>query len=467
MANSFTEITNQSWFSRLGGSIKGIFVGIILFLIAFPLLFWNEGRSVKRTKTLNEGAGSVVSLASASVDAQHEGHLVHLTGRAETKENLVDSEFDVSVNAIQLRRIVEMYQWKENTKKEETKKVGGGVETKTTYTYEKTWSDSVISSGSFKEPTDHQNPGSMPFESNKWMAGNVTVGGFSLTPGLIGKISNSTAYPVDKLPARMVSQAAQPTGSGVPAESAQSYGQNSGGYGSSTYGSSPTPASSGSNPSQGYGQGGNAYGGSTYGSNTSNQPASQAASQPAAQPISQTQGRFHLFSGGYYIGTTPTSPQIGDLKVRFEVVLPADVSIVAKQVGNTLTTYQAKTGGTIELLDMGTQTAEAMFQSAHSANTMMTWILRLVGFLLMTIGLSSVLKPLSVVADVIPFVGNIVGTGTGLISALLSVGFASITIGVAWIFYRPILGIALVAVSIGAFAAVKKMGAKKTVPTQA
>ena len=57
--DSFTEVTHQSWGSRLGGAFKGIVFGIILFIVSFPLLFWNEGRAVKRHKTLEEGGGAV------------------------------------------------------------------------------------------------------------------------------------------------------------------------------------------------------------------------------------------------------------------------------------------------------------------------------------------------------------------------------------------------------------------------
>lgn len=39
-----TEVQTESYFSRLGNSFKGIGGGLLLFLIAFPLLFWNEGR---------------------------------------------------------------------------------------------------------------------------------------------------------------------------------------------------------------------------------------------------------------------------------------------------------------------------------------------------------------------------------------------------------------------------------------
>jgi hypothetical protein len=50
MADSFTEVTSESWFSRIGGAIKGVFSGIVLCFAAVVLLFWNEGRAVTSVK---------------------------------------------------------------------------------------------------------------------------------------------------------------------------------------------------------------------------------------------------------------------------------------------------------------------------------------------------------------------------------------------------------------------------------
>ncbi|MCK5926443.1 MAG: hypothetical protein KAG10_11145, partial [Methylococcales bacterium] len=102
--DSFTDITSENWFSRLGGSLKGIFFGILLFIAAFPLLWWNEGRSVERYNSLQEGQALVVSISSELVNAENNGKLVHTQGLANTKDVLHDKDFNVSATAIKLVR---------------------------------------------------------------------------------------------------------------------------------------------------------------------------------------------------------------------------------------------------------------------------------------------------------------------------------------------------------------------------
>jgi hypothetical protein len=49
----FSEPSRESWFGRIGGAIKGVLVGLTLFLVAFPILFWNEGRAVRTYRSNN------------------------------------------------------------------------------------------------------------------------------------------------------------------------------------------------------------------------------------------------------------------------------------------------------------------------------------------------------------------------------------------------------------------------------
>jgi UDP-N-acetylmuramyl pentapeptide phosphotransferase/UDP-N-acetylglucosamine-1-phosphate transferase len=54
-----------------------------------------------------------------------------------------------------------------------------------------------------------------------------------------------------------------------------------------------------------------------------------------------------------------------------------------------------------------------------------------------------------VLADVLPFLGSVVSVGTGIISFLASLLLTCITISIAWIVYRPVVGICLLVVGGG------------------
>jgi hypothetical protein len=364
-ADTFREVSNQSWFGRIGNAFKGIVFGLILFVVAFPLLFWNEGRAVKRQKTLEEGAKSVISISADAVDNANDQKLVHLSGEAKTDEVLTDSIFGVSVNAIKLHRGVEMYQWKENKQSKTKKKIGGGTETVTEYTYQKDWSDRLIDSSDFKITEDHSNPASMPYDSETMQAQNVAVGAFQLSSSLIGGINNYTDM-------------ALPEDLNVP------------------------------------------------------------------EGLRDTAIKTN---NGFYIGWDPAEPEIGDVRVRFKVAPETEVSIISKQTGNTFEPYLTKVGGTIELLEIGTHSADAMIETAQQQNKIFTWILRAIGFLMMWFGLMMILKPLSVIADVLPILGSIVGAGAGIIAFLIAAICWMVTVAIAWIFYRPLLGIALLVIA--------------------
>lgn len=192
----YAEESYQSGFSRLVGSIVGVLFGILLFIVSFPLLFWNEGRAVKTAKSLEEGAAMVISVSSDKVDSANENKLVHITGEATTTSELSDPTFKVSLKALRLNRVVEVYQWRETEKKQEEKTLSGGKRTVTTYSYDKVWSDALISSNNFKKSSEHPNPTSKPYESKSWDTEKATLGAFTLPKTLIDKIDNFEQYDV-------------------------------------------------------------------------------------------------------------------------------------------------------------------------------------------------------------------------------------------------------------------------------
>ena len=57
--DTFTQVTSTSWIARLGKSILGVLIGIVLIIAAIVLLFWNEGRAVTTARSLAEGGGGL------------------------------------------------------------------------------------------------------------------------------------------------------------------------------------------------------------------------------------------------------------------------------------------------------------------------------------------------------------------------------------------------------------------------
>ncbi len=135
--SDYVEVTRKGLGKRGKDSIGGAFFGVILVAVGVILLFWNEGRSVKRYQDLKEGAGAVVSLPSPTVDSAMEGKLVHLSGETETSAPVSDPDFGMVRPAVRLARRAEIYQWVEKVSTKEDSQVGGTVEETKTYRYEK------------------------------------------------------------------------------------------------------------------------------------------------------------------------------------------------------------------------------------------------------------------------------------------------------------------------------------------
>ncbi len=186
MTDSIT-VKNKS--GGCGGMIGGVLFGTIAFLASFILLFWNEGRAVQTYNSLDEGAAAVISVGADSVNATNNGKLVYVSGAAVTNDIVTDNDFGISVKAIKLQREVLMYQWKESSRSSDIDK--------TTYTYEKVWSSSLISSRNFEQQSGHENPTEMRFKSADFVANNVTLGAFTLSKSLVNKMSGGRSLAVD------------------------------------------------------------------------------------------------------------------------------------------------------------------------------------------------------------------------------------------------------------------------------
>lgn len=185
-----TETSTTSWFSRLTSSLGGILLGFVLVSIGVGLLWWNEGRAVQRTKSLNEGAGIVRSIPADSVNPAYEGQLVHLTGEVLSGITIEDPLTGLRYDGVRLVRDVEMFQWIENRETETRTTLGGGEEKTTTYSYSREWRENEVASERFKERGGHENP-PMPFDSDQFYSEGSKVGAFEATTKILNALPAS------------------------------------------------------------------------------------------------------------------------------------------------------------------------------------------------------------------------------------------------------------------------------------
>lgn len=358
--DSFTETTTQSWGSRISGAIGGMVVGIILFIGAFPLLFWNEGRAVDTARALAEGRAAVIPVDAAAIVAANEGRLVHLTGLLASPDRLVPAEL-MPEAVLKLRRNVEVYQWEQNETSTTDKEMGGGTTTKTTYTYSKVWSSSLNDSSEFRKPEGHRNPTSKPLADSESVVKTATLGAFRLTSPVLGLLNHWREVSGDTL-------------------------------------------------------------------------ATLARRDMRGTPSVQ---------GGWAYSGNPDQPKIGDHRIGYSFVPLSEASVVARQSRNALEPYLASNGEEIVMAQEGQVSADRMFKAEEESNVILTWILRVAGFVVMTLGLVFFLRPLTVLGDVLPLLGDLLGAGTAVIAIAVALCLSLITIAIAWIFFRPLIGIPL------------------------
>src|SRR4029453_9210776 len=88
MSDQFVTITRTSWLGNIMNSFVGVLLGIILFLVAFPVLWFNEGRTNMATV-----AQASVLVDGTSVSEQTEGKQVAVAGTLAADELLGDPPY--------------------------------------------------------------------------------------------------------------------------------------------------------------------------------------------------------------------------------------------------------------------------------------------------------------------------------------------------------------------------------------
>ena len=170
---------------------------------------------------------------------------------------------------------------------------------------------------------------------------------------------------------------------------------------------------------------------------------------------------YRVSGDGFYRGQNPDQPAIGDIRVTFGTVAAQTVSVAAASAAGMLTTHRDTNGYAIALAEPGSVSAAALFADEAKAESTFTWILRGVGFVVVLIGLVCMTRPLTMLFAVLPFLESIVGAGAFLAALTLSVPVTLLTIAVAWIAHRPLIGVGLLVAAVGGFFLLGKIGRRR------
>ncbi|MFP4187587.1 MAG: TMEM43 family protein [Acholeplasmataceae bacterium] len=140
--------------------------------------------------------------------------------------------------------------------------------------------------------------------------------------------------------------------------------------------------------------------------------------------------------------STPESPEIGDVKVVFRVIDDDDRGIyLGAYEQDSFVPFYTEEGNEIHRFFQGVESRDAAVDILQSEYEAALWTMRLVGFLMMFVGLLLVGKPLFVLISVIPIFARI---GRGLYAVLaffISLVLTGLTILLGMVFHNTVLAI--------------------------
>ena len=147
--------------------------------------------------------------------------------------------------------------------------------------------------------------------------------------------------------------------------------------------------------------------------------------------------------------TSMSSPRVGDVRVSFKYNTDTDITVLAMQKGDSFADYKSEQGKILNELKSGLLTGEEMIDVVEKENNILKWVLRILGIALVTGGFTALLSPILMVVSIIPLIGDGIAWILKAIAGLIGFAVSMLIIALAWIVFRPLLGICLLAVVVG------------------
>ncbi|CAA6823518.1 MAG: Unknown protein [uncultured Sulfurovum sp.] len=149
-----------------------------------------------------------------------------------------------------------------------------------------------------------------------------------------------------------------------------------------------------------------------------------------------------------YKGKTADEPEIGDLKITYTQTEKGIYTLAGMTKGKTFGAYKSSNDRSLLFTRVGQVEASTIFEEEFKANTMLTWLFRAIGLLLMFFGFMLIMNLLVAIANILPIFGSLVEGVTALIAGALTLVLGSGVIAIAWFASRPMLSLSILGVGI-------------------
>lgn len=169
--------------------------------------------------------------------------------------------------------------------------------------------------------------------------------------------------------------------------------------------------------------------------------------------------------GGFITNAENLSePKVGDLRISFYFADYTDVSVLGKQYSSSITSYSTKTKHDIKMMQKGIKSGEELITAKEKGDKFKKWTMRILGVILIIAGVGMLIGPLTTLIGFIPFLGNVINAGIGVVSFIIGLAISLVIIAIAWFVARPVLSICLIVVIVGLIVLLKMYAAKNKAP---
>jgi len=396
-----------SYGEKLSGAMCGLCLGLVLFWGGLGTAAWNEYDFVAKQQTLEAGQKALKQAnCTSNMDPSLEGQLVHVScpisnlGVLGQGDPVLQGIADADRTGLYVESFMQVYGWIEHSYSETTKVSGGStrVTTYTYYTYDRQW-------GTFTP----EFVGNFSKQGETCKAENYGNQCVNWDPKVAEPWWNSSSYELGT--AQIDISKNVKVGNYTLPESAIT----------------------------------------TIGSPKVLEPKCANMTDMSCAP-----GTAKLDANTHLVWQQKDSDgNMVDYLQRTYTIYSADaVSILAQQSGDTFVAWESPYDETYDIFIFteGTSAAADMFLNAQAENLGVVWFLRFFTLMIVIVGLVMVTVPLTVVPDIIPCIGPYIGDLFGYVLWAVDCCFGcccwSFVVAIAWLWYRPKIGIPLLIVSI-------------------